>query len=242
MYLYPDDGSLGGGLLLYGVMEPYINSLIADRVKLGMTCVDVGANIGYTSLLMAKRLRGTGHLYCFEPDPYTFKQLGDNIRLNNIRNAVLSINALSDHDGFETLYTNKNGRCLSSLYDKVGDEWITVKLSTLDQLNVNIDVLKIDAQGADGLIIKGGLNVLRRHPPDLFMEFWPNGLNLAGTSPGEVLEILHGLGYTINLVDDANGKMWRADDEEILKTAGTMNTDNKWYGFADLYCTVNRAI
>jgi FkbM family methyltransferase len=239
MYLDPNDGSLGGGLLLNGYMEPYICDLISNRVKLGMTCVDVGANIGYVSLLMAKKLSNTGRLYCFEPDPYTFRQLSGNIRVNNIKNASLSCNALSDQDGFKTLYVDRNGRCLNSLYDKVGDEQLTVKLSTLDKLNVDIDVLKIDAQGADGLIVKGGLNVLSRHPPELFIEFWPNGLRLAGTSPDEVLEILHGIGYTIYLVDDVKGKMWRATDSEILNSAGRMSTDNTWYGFADLYCTTS---
>lgn len=239
MDLSIDDGSMGLDLLLKEEIEPYTCKLIEDNIDLGMTCVDIGANIGYMTLLMANKLRGTGHVYSFEPDPYTYEQLKHNVEINNLRNVELSKCAVSDRMGQQTFYINPDARYLNSLYDTASSKIDVTTVTLDDYFKDRVDVIKIDTQGADELVLKGAEKTVKRWHPKIFLEYWPEGLKMTGANPLEILDLLRGHGYKITVVDDFKNQLIPGmSNEEILGLALTIYGIDPKYQSVNLFCEV----
>jgi FkbM family methyltransferase len=139
--------------------------------------VDIGAQSGlYT--LYAKFLP-TCNFYAFEPFPATFKLLNDNIELNNIKNVKTYNIALSDKDEDTVLYTSLSHNGLHTMGNnplRFSDiNRINIKSSTLDNIffnnDIKVDFIKIDTEGWEFNIIKGGINTIKKYRPIIQLEW-----------------------------------------------------------------------
>lgn len=92
------------------VYEPLETQWMFDHVGPNDVVVDVGANIGYYTLLLAKQVGHAGRVFAFEPDPVNFDLLQRNVERNGYRNIVLERLAVSDVTGSVTLFTNEENR------------------------------------------------------------------------------------------------------------------------------------
>ncbi|MCH4816146.1 MAG: FkbM family methyltransferase [Saccharolobus sp.] len=119
------------------------------------TFIDAGAYIGTYTLRAALN----GKVYAFEPNPYSFEILKNNIKANNLEDKVILYNgALSDKNGEVKLCIGNVG---SSLVFNECKNSLTVKSITLDSLNVStVDMIKIDVEGSELNVINGGLKTL----------------------------------------------------------------------------------
>ena len=91
MYLLKDDPGISRTLRKshgYQNREVEFMSLIRKHVKMGQVCFDIGANIGYLTLILAKLVGPTGIVYAVEPKPANYKVLKKNIRLNEYKNII----------------------------------------------------------------------------------------------------------------------------------------------------------
>ncbi len=104
MYLDRDNSM---GLAVQGVYEPAETQLVNDLVKPGQIVLDIGANIGYYSLIFLQLLGGEGHVYTFEPDPYSFELLSRNIAANEYSNASVFQVAVSNQEGQVQLHRDQ---------------------------------------------------------------------------------------------------------------------------------------
>jgi hypothetical protein len=101
--------------------------------------------------------------------------------------------------------------------------YIDVKTISLDDFfenhkkEENLNFIKIDAEGAEGLIVNGARNILQQNNPKILMEFWPYGQKNIGTDPIKLLNTLMDYGYRMRLVDDKNQSLITIEVEEILK-------------------------
>jgi FkbM family methyltransferase len=189
-------------LLLDGIWEAQITALFQKLVKPGMTFVDIGANIGYYSLLAAKLAGHTAKVYAFEPEPLNFELLRKNVIMNWFTEIVRTEKvAVSDRRETAEFYVRENYRGnssrgavteehLKSLYDSM--EKIEVQTTSLDEYFPSppkIDVLKIDVEGAELDAFKGMRNVLRCNPEIVIICEWSLGqMGTAGRDPKAVLE------------------------------------------------------
>lgn len=135
--------------------------------------IDVGANIGYYSLLAAPLSR---EVYSFEPDPRVIKPLEKN--LLHFLNCKIFQEALFSEPGEMTLSLDPMSELSSMVKDSQGDK-ITVKVNTLDNLMVEhpslrVSCIKTDAEGADFNILQGGKNLFMRDRPLILSEVYPN--------------------------------------------------------------------
>lgn len=135
----------------------------------GMVIVDVGAHQGFYSLIAAVKVGNEGKIIAIEPEPENYKKLLDNIKLNNFKNIIPVNLGLSDHNGIEKLYLNSSSTDHSLVKKSKNENFINIKVRTLDslleELNFKkIDVLKIDTEGAELLILKGAEETLRKNP------------------------------------------------------------------------------
>jgi len=95
MYLDENDSLK---LSIVGVFEPRETELVKREVKKGDTVLDIGANIGYYTLIFARLVGDTGKVYAFEPEPRNFEILKKNVETNGYKNVVLVNGAVSDSD------------------------------------------------------------------------------------------------------------------------------------------------
>jgi len=169
---------------------------IAAFLKDGGSYLDIGANIGLTTIPVARNPKVD--CVAFEPDPAMFALLRANIARNCERgNVTLHNAALSDHEGTVTLMRSPGNAGDIRLHrgggpaSDDGASWSTVAVPAkrLDDLRLKTSkplAVKIDTQGAEGLVIAGGQGVLARAEL-LTLEFWPYAL--AGNS-GDVTTIV----------------------------------------------------
>lgn len=167
--------------------------------------VDIGAQSG-SFCLMAKFLPETTW-YSFEPDPINYKLLQDNIAINNITNVKTSMVALSDSIRVDTLNVNPNSRGLNTLGKKLirfsenENQKVETQVNTLDSLfeNQKIDMIKIDTEGAEYDILKGGENVIKKYKPAILLEYVEINLNQCGKRFADLHQMIDSLGYKISL-------------------------------------------
>jgi FkbM family methyltransferase len=161
MNILDSDHPIVDSLRETGVWEPKTTQFIKDNLKPGQTFVDVGASVGYYTLLASELVGSQGKVYAFEPAKETFEMLEDNIRMNNLGN-VKSFNlALSDKKEVGKLYVGKSpGQ--NSLSGKGSYE--EVEEITLDEIakseEIVPDVIKIDVEGAELYALKGMMELL----------------------------------------------------------------------------------
>jgi FkbM family methyltransferase len=204
----PSDDPFMQYLLDHGTRdtEATLASMIRDRLRPGDTFVDVGANVGWFTLIAAKAVGPTGRVIAFEPEPRNFNLLRRNVEANGFRNVTLERKAVSDETGTIRLNlssTNEN-HSIAVLADQRGFvEVDAVRLDDyLSRYDRAINFIKIDTEGAEGRILAGMKETLARPGLSLFIEFDPFLLKAAGTDPAGLLGSLRSAGFDVRRVDE----------------------------------------
>jgi FkbM family methyltransferase len=168
-------------------------------VRPGMTIVDIGANQGIYTLLLS-RLAAPAQVFAFEPEPYLYQQLLENVRVNDVTNVVCQKLAIADDNEScllrpGSLNTGDNRIVIA---EDARSEDISVKASTLDDLfpDERIDLIKIDVQGFELHVLEGARAVLnRKEEIILLLEFCSYDLNQSGSSASRLLAFLDDNGF-----------------------------------------------
>ncbi len=219
------------------IYEPAETRLLLERLKAGQTFVDIGANIGYYTLLAARQVGPAGRVFAFEPDPDNFKLLQKNIALNGYANVTLSPQALSNRVGEARLFLNPLNRGDHRLYDsKDGRAAVTVPQTTLEDYFKKLEPLphfiKMDIQGAESAALQGMRNLLSRCPQLILVsEFGPEGLRRFGADPGNYLKELASLGFRIREIHEASGELKAVDLSELSQRFPPGDE-----GYTNLFC------
>jgi len=194
-------------VIAFGVHDPKLRRFLKRVVKPGMVCLDVGANIGTVTTLLSKLVGASGRVFAFEPVPPLFGRLKENIALNNFGRVVsLHQLALSKETGLATMKTVQedcDNQGMSSLQNTDHPHLTTslkIQTATLDDfVKANhidqIDLIKMDVQGAEPWILEGGVNSLRRLRPNLVLEVSPYDLRSFGKTSVDLLHSIEALGY-----------------------------------------------
>lgn len=161
---------------VYGTWEPDVTRVVTSTVKLGMTVLDIGAHIGYFTLLFAKCAGSTGRVVSFEPLPTNFALLQKNLRLNHLQNAQAIPKAVFSQTA--EIMINIPGDHLTSgdasVYRVVGSKQLLVPATTLDSFCASSgyrpDFLKMDVEGAEYDVLMGGKETISRCRPKLLIE------------------------------------------------------------------------
>ncbi len=198
-----DKHGMTAQLFLGGLYEKYETNLFKSVVGEGMTVVDLGANIGYYTLLAAKLVGRKGRVFAFEPAPDNFSLLLKNIEANGYDNIIPVQKAVSNETGTTKLFLCEVNRGDHRIYQSHDNrESITVDVTTLDNFFENeqypIDVIKMDIQGAEMAALQGMTEiVLKNDSLKIITEFWPTVLQSFGFSPLEFLNKLIEYGFTL---------------------------------------------
>ena len=199
--------------MTHGNYEAGATRLLESILVPGMVVVDVGAHIGYFSLLAARLVGAAGKVYAFEPAPANFRLLTKNVDLNGLRNIIAVNKAVSDRVGESILFLQP-GTLGHSLFPETlgkGETSIKVESITLDRFFADenwphVDLVKIDAEGAEPAVVNGMAELLKRNPSiKLVFEYIPMLLNRVGQDHQELLIKLEASGFRLWNITDGEG-------------------------------------
>ena len=201
------DPSVSGPLLTSRRYEPHLTRFFERHVRPGMTVVDVGANVGYYTMLAAGLVGETGRVLAFEPNSENCRLILLSLHRNGLGNVALHPLGLSDKAGsaYFSTHLGSNGGFLPSAEATLMDpNCVVVPTMKLDDLTVStrVDLMKLDTEGAEGLILAGAQGLLERDRPIVTSEFSVEMLGrVSGVTGRAYLEIFRSLGYRTFLID-----------------------------------------
>jgi FkbM family methyltransferase len=223
--------SLGASLIFGNGYEIETTKIFKELVKPGMNVIDVGAHIGYYTLL-SSGLVDNGKVYAFEPEERNYKNLEYNIQLNSKRNVVAYRKAVSDINGISQLYISDDLSGENSLIsiDQRPNKAIDVEVVTLDSVlaGEKIGVIKIDVDGGELNVLRGAKIILESNPDiKIVMEYWKDGFSAAGYTPQDYWNAMDEMGFKYIYVIDDKERMVRRilldDLSDYLKHADGVN-------------------
>jgi FkbM family methyltransferase len=176
--------------------------------------VDVGANIGWFTLVAAHALVGRGQVHSFEPDPAHLGKLKANVAINRLDNVTINGCALADRTGEASFYLNEINRGDNSLLPSSGRRGSTrVRLQRLDDYEglsrERPLIVKLDVQGSEIDVLHGARRLLTDHPQEivLFCEVSPTALVAGGRHAAELAALFEQLGFAAAFVDRARPRI-----------------------------------
>ena len=180
MSLSIHDGGISSVLYQQGTREKAFMSLLDETIKPGMTCLDLGGNIGYTTLPMLRNVGPEGFVYAVEPDSQSIDILRKNVHNNSYdTRCEVTQCAISDHDGVETFWEASRPNLSSVKKNKYST---TKKEVTCHSLNTFLSTrrypnfIKMDVEGHEVKIFEGGLDYFPKNsgPTNILLEVHPN--------------------------------------------------------------------
>jgi FkbM family methyltransferase len=162
---------IGTFLHYFGVWEPCITKFIVDNIRSGSVFIDIGANVGYYTLLASSLVGQSGKVLAFEPSPSIFKMLGRNIELNNCSNVELFSIGISDREKMADFYMYDGNIGHSSfipsdsryrLEARVALKPLTAVVSPADISRAQM--LKIDVEGSESEVLHALIPMLDTLP------------------------------------------------------------------------------
>lgn len=237
LYVPADDAAIGSRMLRRRAYQPPLSGLLPRIIAPGMTFVDVGANLGYFSLLAAQMVGETGTVVAIEPGERNCRLLYRSVVRNRLRNVQLHPYAISDRrETLVYLAQGSNGTIAPLDADTGGPAGgRLVPAIPLDDLVAGldrVDVIKLDVEGAEARVLRGAAATLARHRPLVVSEFSPLLLEqVSGVSGDVYLSQLLDLGYQLSVVDpDGAGELIACGRDpravvRVLQRAGTAQLD-----------------
>jgi FkbM family methyltransferase len=200
MYLDEHDSL---SLAKQGYYERQETDLIKQLLKPEMIALDIGAHIGYFTLLMAKSCK---RVYTFEPNDDNFKTLCENIKLNFMTNIYPFHFAIGEKRELVKLYlcdyNSGMHRSYPSNYCTNNHQLTAIENIDFFDFSKEIDFIKMDIEGSEFGALKGMERLLDAHHPTILMEFCPKYIREYGADPEEEYHFLKTLGYDVRLLPD----------------------------------------
>jgi FkbM family methyltransferase len=193
-------------LLRRGSVEKHLYLAIVQK---GDVVMDIGANVGYFTMLFSDLTGDRGEVHAFEPVPSTFSLLAENIhRFPVYKNVYLNRVALGDKIQTTTMLLPRGDHGQASLVRHSDGSWkdgehkiasIEIEMTRLDQYAQplgRIDFVKCDVEGAELLVLRGAQSTLRRCRPKIFLEIDERWVHSFGWTKTDVLRYLREIGYS----------------------------------------------
>jgi FkbM family methyltransferase len=211
MYVHgEEDRYISRHIKVEGIWEIDETELLLSLLQPGDVFVDVGANIGYFSLLAAAAVGEDGQVLAFEPDPANMRLLCASAKLNNLQQRIEAVEAgLTEHDASGCLYLSE---------DNFGDHQTYAGMEQRNSLPITLyngsdylrsrirrlDLLKVDTQGAEFGVMAGLMPLLRELPrcPTIIIELTPFSLRQGGASGRQLIELLATLDQPFWIIDN----------------------------------------
>lgn len=230
-----------------GIWEPFETELLRRSLSPGARFLDVGANLGYFTVLAAAWVGESGRVYAFEPEPRNAALLNHNIVLNGVEDRVTVCEAaLSDHSGSARLYLHPDNLGDHQLQVSADRESVEVELfpgaDWFAGRERELDVIKIDVQGAEHAAVNGLLPLLIASGRGLrlLLELTPRSLREAGSSGEALVDTLASLDLPFAIVDHLEHQLVPTTADALRTWCNNVDACPEDAGFMNIF--VGRAV
>jgi len=230
IYTRPGDLSVGR-YIAHHDYEREIQAVFRSHLKPGMAVLDIGANVGFFTMLSAAMVGREGRVIAVEPNADNVKLLEASRRENGFEQVQICCFAASATPGILALNTSHSngttarpGYSLNQLFSSS-----IVPALDLDRITseLRVDFVKIDVEGAEYLALQGLNKTLTRCRPIIVSEFTPNSMQwLSGVSSGDYLRFLQGLGYSISVIEPDGSATQCHDEAQVMTMFQRRRTDH----------------
>ena len=175
IYAMTDDTAVGQTIISTRSYEPHVTDAIVKHLKFGDVFLDLGANIGYFTMLAASIVKDAGKVISFEPNQYNRQLLYASIVENQFNNITVYPFAVSDSQQILRLMTSgSNGWVVELSDESVNYQFVqSVILDELLESEKQINVVKMDIEGHEPIALRGMAQIIKKHRPIIFTEFHP---------------------------------------------------------------------
>ena len=227
MFLDPGDSL---DLSINGVYGELDTKIIREEIHEGDIVIDVGANIGYYTLIFAQLVGSSGKVFAFEPEPKNFEILKKNIEINNYQNIVAEQKIVSDKSGIVKLFIAEHGIVGHRInQEKSSQKFIEVESIILDnyikKLNLDnkINFIKIDVEGSEPKVLEGTKEIIQKsNQLKIFTEFNREVVKEYGIEPKEMIDLFYRNGFKIYLPNYKENKINLTNVNELLTSKETL--------------------
>lgn len=224
IYVQEDDPAVGQHVK-HDRYEPHVTAVFHERVRPGMHVLDIGANIGYYTMLSASLVGPSGSVIAIEPHPDSAKLLEASRRANSFDNVTVYQVAAGQKPGLLVLH-GSFGNVMTSAVPAEAAALInatTVPSFKVDDLmppDRKIDFVKVDVEGAEYNALRGASELLRRCHPTIVSEFSPSTMpGISGVDGRGYLRFLMGFGYKISVIEHGGALRDCGTDPEAVMRA-----------------------
>jgi FkbM family methyltransferase len=213
--------------------EPNVTAVFLDRLRPAMHVLDIGANIGWYTMLAASLVGSTGSVTAIEPNPDSAKLLEASRRANSFDNVIVLQVAAGREQGLLVLHGSYSDAMTSAAPDDVTalTNATTVPSFKVDDLipkNKNIDLVKVDVQGAEYSALLGASELIRRCHPTIVSEFSPTMMpGMSGVDGRQYLRFLLDFGYRVSVIEsDGTLRDCGTDPEKVMDAFTSSGVDH----------------
>lgn len=210
MYVDTRDLSLAPHILIDGYWEQWITNVFRQAIRPGMHVLDIGANVGWYSLLAAELVGPNGRLTSFEANPAMAELVHRNLVVNGFldraRVETKAVYSVSKQLAFQVYEHFMGSSSLFATQEAAASFKDTLKTVQVDAVSLDdfmspgsrVDFIKIDAEGAEPFILKGATRLFAENPQlQIMMEFSASILSQSYGSVGAFCSDIKALGFTI---------------------------------------------
>ena len=205
--------------------EGALFALILRKLKRGDTFLDIGAHVGFFSMIAAKLVGDEGEVYSFEMNPDNYSMLVMNAGLNNFRNIRPHNWAISNDSGPVQFWVNQDNDGGHSLWDcgrhsfneksRLSPQKMvsySIALDHYDSFN-KVHFIKMDVEGAEVLALNGMIDLLKKNLPIVALEINNFGLSEMGHSYQDIRVLMNKIGYRCWLIEGGDPREIPMDEE-----------------------------
>lgn len=216
-----NDPAVGKWILINQGHESHVTKQFEKLLQPGMAMLDIGANIGWFTMLAAALVGPTGYVMAIEPSAENMKLLEASRRLNQF-DQITPVQGGADYKtGLSSIFNVGTSGVTADLLNDTN--WILSAQTTacfrVDDIfpkDRKLDLIKIDIDGAEHRAMTGCVELIRRHQPTIITEFCPKALQArSNCSPEEYLQMFIDLGYKLSVIE-LDGKTRGTNKEEIM--------------------------
>jgi FkbM family methyltransferase len=221
LYINKMDTVVSDTLMNQGVWEPYVTNIYKKYAKNSKVILDIGANLGYYTILAAKCIKVGGKIFAFEPVMSNFNLLNKTVINNNLTNVVMEKIAIGSKNDNKKIYLNMENYGDNRIYSYGKNcKKEKIKITSLDNYFSKyggvIDLIKMDIQGYELEAISGAENLLKHRRINIIIsELWPMGFSFMKTNWKIYTRLLESFGFRLLEINEKNRILERFSEKLI---------------------------
>lgn len=205
-----------------GYFEKESSQIVKKLIKPGYVIIDVGANIGYYSVIFAKLTGATGRVFAFEPTKLFYDALSNNLHENNVKNCVIYNLGLSNVKQRKTIQISNSSATLhepniKNVVAKENINLVTLNTFAKKEKITRVDFIKVDIDGHEPHFMEGAWETLDIWEPIILLEVSNLHYSIAGVNAWSFYDKLIKHGYNIY---SEKSRMLYKNKEEFMKECG----------------------